>query len=448
MAEVRAPARPGSGGARTLARNAVGSFGMNVINVLATIGTTILLGRLMGVSEFGSYAFVIANVTLLGIPAILGADRLLTRDIAVHLSRDAHGLARGLFERAQQLVIAVSLVLAIGAGTVAWFAAGGVISGSVLAFWIGVAALPFLALGRVVQGGLMGLHHILLGQAPEFVLRPAVLLALVMGYVLVGSTLNATVAVFFHAASLAVACVVSVALLRSRTPPEVKRAVPVYETRRWASAAASLGFLSGAAVLNSQIGVALLGAISGSESAGLYAVAQRGAMLVAFPLAAANAAMSPTVARLWATGGRDRLQRLVTLSARGVLLAALIPAAAFILFGRDILVLLFGAGFAPADAPLTILTLGQVGNAATGTVATLLLMTGKQRQAAVGITVGAVLNLALGAVLIPSMDTIGAATAAAAGVIVSNMILVVATYRQLGIHATALGRLAFRRSRR
>lgn len=81
-------------------------------------------------------------------------------------------------------------------------------------------------------------------------------------------------------------------------------------------------------------------------------------------------------------------------------------------------------------------------------MATLLLMTGKQRQAAVGITVGAVLNLALCAVLIPSLDTIGAATAAAAGVIVSNMILVVATYRQLGIHATALGPVAFRRSRR
>jgi len=432
------------GGARVLARNAVGSFALNLVNVATTLGTMVLLARIMGASEFGTYSFVVATATLLGIPSILGVDRLLTRDIAVHTSRAAFGLARGLFRRAQQLVLAISLAIGLTAAAAAWIAAGGEVSASLVAFWLAAAALPFLAVGRIVQGGLMGLHHILLGQSAEYVLRPTVLLALTVGYAIAGATLAAPTAVLFQGLSLGVACAVSVAWLRARTPKDVRDAAPVYETRRWVLTAVSLGLLSGAAVLNSQIGVALLGAISGAESAGLYAVAQRGALLIAFPLSAVTTAIGPTAARLWASGERDRLQRLVTLSARAVLLTAMPLVVGYVVLGRALLTALFGPDFADADVALAILALGQLVNVATGTVATLLIMTGYQRKAALGISVGALVNVAGAVTLIPALGTAGAALAAAGGIALSNIMLVIAAHRHLGIHSTALGRIGLR----
>ncbi|MEP7377969.1 MAG: oligosaccharide flippase family protein [Chloroflexota bacterium] len=439
------PRRSERGASRLLARNAIGGLALNLANVAITTVTTILLAQMMGAAGFGVYSFVIATVTLLGIPAVLGIDRLVIRDIAVYSSTAVYGLAHGLLLRAQQMVLILSVVLALGTVVAAWIVAGGTPSTGLIAFWLGVVGLPFLALGRIVQGGLMGLHDILLGQAPEYILRPAVLLALVVVVAAAGAAIDPAGAVFFYSLSIAVACLVSVALLWVRTPREVREARPAYATRPWLMSAISLGFLSGSSVLNSQIGVALLGAMSGSEAAGLYAVAQRGALLVAFPLAAVSAAIGPMAARLWAAGERQQLQHLVTLGARGALLAALPLAFAYLAAGRQILDLFFGGEFAGANAALAILTVGQLVNAATGTVATLLVMTGHQRRAALAITAGALINLTVSGVLIPTLDTVGAALGAVASLTLANVVLVIIAYRTLGIQSIAFGPGAFRR---
>ncbi len=442
---VRSHARLGS--ARLLARDAVGSLGLNVLNVVTTLVTTILLARLLGVSDFGTFSFVIATVTLLGVPAMFGAERLLIREVAVYTSKATFGLAKGVLIRINQVVTGVSIVLAFAAGLIAWILAGGELSPSLIAFWLGTASLPFLAVGRVVQGGLMGLRHVLLAQSAEFFLRPTILLSLVVLWLAYGPALDAPLAVLLNGMSLAAACLVSIAALRLKMPPDLRRAPARYRTRQWLRGALALGFLSGAAVVNTQVGVVLLGALSGSDSAGLYTVAQRGALLVAFPLAAVNAAIGPVAARLWSTGDRDALQRLVTISAQAILLSAIPLALGFFFFGSPILATFFGAQFAEADAALAILSLGQLANAATGTVATLLVMTGNQKQAALGIALGTALNIALAFVAIPVLDTVGAALAAAVSLVASNLILVTITYRQLGIHSTALGRIG-QRSRR
>ena len=80
-----------------LARAALGSFGLSVANTALNLLLTILLARTMNLSDYGTYAFVVATVTLLGVPAILGVDRLMTRDIAVYISQGALGLCAGPF---------------------------------------------------------------------------------------------------------------------------------------------------------------------------------------------------------------------------------------------------------------------------------------------------------------------------------------------------------------
>jgi O-antigen/teichoic acid export membrane protein len=78
-------------------------------------------------------------------------------------------------------------------------------------------------------------------------------------------------------------------------------------------------------------------------------------------------------------------------------------------------------------------------NVATGSVGVLLVMTGHQRDAALGTAAGAGLNVLLAVALIPPLGVLGAAIAAAASNVVSNGLLVIAVRRKLRLDSTAAG---------
>lgn len=443
--EAQPAQRPGAAdderaaSAGALARVASGSFALSVTSTAVTILTTIALARLMALDAFGTYSWVVATVYLLSVPAMLGVDRLLVRDVAVYLGRGAHGHVRGLFRRSNQLVIITCTVIAALVALAIWAAGPAADQTTVLALSIGVLALPALALAWVAQSALMGMHRVVVGQIPELLLRPALLLGLAVCVgVVVRVPIDAPLAVGFFTISAVGAAIVAFVLLRRRMR-ELPAEGHSYDSRRWLAAAVGLVLLSGALFANSQIGVVMLGLLDETESAGLYAVAQRGALLVAFPLLALNAALAPTAARLWALGDVQQLQRLVTIGTRAVLLASVPIAVVFLFAGETLLGLVFGPAFTDAGSALAILSLGQVANAATGSVATLLMMTGNQSRAALGIVAGLALNLGLGMVLIPAHHAVGAAVAAATGLVVSNVIHVLMARSALGVDSTALG---------
>ena len=426
-------------GARGLLRAASGSFGLNVVNTAATVVTTVALARLMDLTGFGVYSWVVATVYLLSVPAVLGLDRLLVRDVAVYMSRGDHARVRGLIRRAFQVVLMTSG--AITALVLIWavfLAPQGSTAANALA--VGVLGLPALSLAWIAQSALMGLHRVVLGQSAELFLRPLLLLALVLlAALLVTGLISAPLAAALFTTSALISASVALVLLYRRLGASVDSEQPLFETRAWIGAALGLVLLSGAQFANSQVGTVLLGVLDGADSAALYAVAQRGALLVAFPLLALNAGIAPTAARLWERGESGELQHLATFGARIALLASLPIALAFIIAGEPLLRLVFGPSFTAAASALAILSVGQLVNAATGSVATLLMMTGQQRRASVGVAVGLMINVGLGVLLIPQSGATGAAVAAASGIIVANVIHVIVARSTVGIDATVLG---------
>jgi O-antigen/teichoic acid export membrane protein len=113
-----------------------------------------------------------------------------------------------------------------------------------------------------------------------------------------------------------------------------------------------------------------------------------------------------------------------------------------LIIGSQWFLLLFGRDFTGGQTPLTILCIGQLVNAAMGSVGYLLIMTGHGRDAAVGIAAGAGVNLLLSALLIPHWGVNGAAAASAIGLIVWNVVLAVFVWKRIGILTTALGRFS------
>jgi O-antigen/teichoic acid export membrane protein len=166
----------------------------------------------------------------------------------------------------------------------------------------------------------------------------------------------------------------------------------------------------------------MLGVIATPELVGPYAVALRGASFVSLALNVTVLAMAPMIARTYGAGQMRKLEGL----ARQMSLVALIggaPIAVGLILGGRSFLLLFGPGFEGASAALAILVLGEVVNVGAGPVATLLVLTGHERDAVFGLAVGGALNGGLCLILIPQWGINGAAIAAAASLAAWNLIL-------------------------
>jgi O-antigen/teichoic acid export membrane protein len=402
---------------------------------------TVLLARLLGTTGFGAYSYAFAWVTLLGIPAILGSDQLLVRDLAAYHAKSEWGLMRGLLRRANSAVLLASSALALFAAATAW-ALRGPSPVMLPTFWVALILLPLIALTRVRQGAMQGLHRVALGAMPEQLIQPTLLLVfLSIAHSFLLYRLTAPLAMGLNVAACGVAFLVGALLLNGTLPRTVKQAAPVYRDRVWARSSLPLVFLAGAGVLFQQADTLILGALKGAKAVGLYTAAHKGADFIAFVLIAQSAAFASTAASLYATGDMERLQRLVTRLARWTLLASAPLALLLIGYGHWFLMYFYGRQFTQAWTALAILSSGQLANISMGSVGLLLVMTGHERDAATAIGAGAAANIVLNFVLVPRWGLEGAAAAYACGMILWNVWMAVTLYRKVGIHSTALGRL-------
>jgi O-antigen/teichoic acid export membrane protein len=425
-------------------RSAAGSFGLKVSGVALAFLTSVMLARILGSEGYGLYAWVMAWAGLLTVPALLGLDRLMVREAAARGAVGEWGEVRGILRWSFRVVAGFSILLAAAAASVVWFVWSPEDPEVRTVFVLVLASLPFVVLTFLGQAAMRGLRHVVAGQVADTLVRPGLFVLLVGGgFLFLGRSLDPADAALLYLVASALGLGTAWVMLRRRIPATVKEARPRYRPGFWLGAAMPMLLVAGLAVINSRTDTIMLGAIRGTEPAGVYFVATRAAELIAFLLFAFNMPLAPAVAALHASGDREGLQRLVTKTARFVVLGALPVAVGMVVFGRTILGW-FGPAFPEGHTALAILCVGQVVNAAAGSVGLILNMTGFQKDAAIGVGISAVLNIVLNSVLIPLMGINGAAIATTVSLVVWNVILGVMVHRRLGVHTTALGVLGRR----
>lgn len=438
--------REGHGGLRSyLVQGAAWSFALKIAATGLAFITSIILARTLGAEGYGTYTYALALVGLLGVPATLGLPQLVLRNVAAYQTRSEWGLMRGLLRRANQAVLLTSFGIGVIALLVSLVLRNHFNPTILTAFWIALSTLPLGAVNALRSATLRGLGFVVLGQLPDSLIRPFSFLALVVTtYLLLGTRFNSSWAVGAQVGAAAIALSLGMFMLVRHMPEEMKDTPPEYDSRAWVRSALPFLFLGGMQLINNQTDIVMLGALQGAEVVGIYRVATRAAQLVVFILVAANTVLQPTVAKLYAVRDMERLQRVATQSARVVLLVSVPIAVVLIVFGRWIL-LIFGQEFTSGATALAILSVGQLVNAAMGSVGLILNMTGNERDTVKGVGIAALVNVALNAILIPLWGINGAATATATSLVVWNLILAVQVVRRLGIYPTALGRIELRR---
>ena len=109
----------------------------------------------------------------------------------------------------------------------------------------------------------------------------------------------------------------------------------------------------------------------------------------------------------------------------------------FFMFGDWLLFTVFGQGFVVGHMVLCVSSLGQLANAAMGSVVVLLNMTGHEKSVAKGLVFSASLNIVLNFVLIPRWGIEGAAIATSITLIFWNLLLAKVVFEKIGITSWA-----------
>jgi O-antigen/teichoic acid export membrane protein len=404
--------------------------------------TTVLLARFLGEEGYGRYVFALAWASLLTIPAILGLDRFLVRGIAIYEVRQQWRLMRGLLRRANQFVLFTAMVIMV----IGWVIAGVWLSGSLRwPFCVAMLLVPLTSLTLLRQGAMQAVGRVVRGQLPEYLIRPAAILAGIGALELVQpSALTPTTALVANVMGVALAFTIGAVMLRRALPAAVRSVRAEYAAREWLRASLPMMLISGIWMANNYLTTLMVGTLNGPRAAGVYSVVQKGAELIVVLLVATNMPLAPAIARMHAHGDRQGLEHTTERVAQTAFLASAPIAAAFMIF-PGVYLGIFGAGFQTGATAVMILAVGQLVNAAAGPAGNVLLMTGHEHAAVRGIGAGLLANLALGVILIPPLGVTGGAIAFASSLVLWNVVLAVLARQRVGVNVTAFRALRMAR---
>jgi O-antigen/teichoic acid export membrane protein len=428
---------------QSLTAQTAGTVALNASTIALNFALALLLSRLLGVSGYGAYASAFAWAAILISLGVLGLTPLVVRNVAGYRASASWGLLRGVLRWANQLVLAASGGAALIAAAVGW-----AIYRSrpelLYPLWIALPIVPLIALTSIRQAAMQGLGRVVLGRAPETFVAPALTIGFVGMVASVVTEFTASMATAAQVVATLIAFLLGILLLRRCLPADAAHARHEYDTASWRQSALPLVLLSVVLAANLQLGTILLAALASPADAGVFNVATRATSLISFVLLAASYPLMPAVARLYAAGQLETLQRTVVRTARGVLVFAIPTAMVLIVFGSTILGL-FGPGFVGGGSAIRILAVGEVVNVLTGYGGLVLVMTGHESDLTRSVALGALLTLGLMALLIPLAAVNGAAIAISVGLCSSNVLMTWLAWRRLGVWTgvVAFGRFRF-----
>lgn len=423
-----------------LSRNAFDSLILRIGAVILAFLINVVLARAMTVSEYGSYIYGMSWLSILLIPATLGFDKLLVREISIYHSQKEWGRVKAFYKLATSLTLGFSILIGLSLSAVIQLAR--LPTALIGIFYMVSMLLPIMTLIRVVQAILQGIHVIVWGQFPEYIIQP-LLLILFTAVIFYGLKipLNALYVMILTVATSVLALLTGIYLVWHWLPADIHTAQASFmDYRSWIPSSIPMMLVGGIYILNDQLATMMLGFLGDVHQVGIYAAAEKLARFTAFMLYALNPALGPVFASLFALNERKRLQKVVTLSAQAITLFALFIFLAFVISPAWFLSI-FSYEFVEGQTALLVLCIGQLINAATGSVGVLLIMVGHERNVVMGAAAGTLINLILGFLLIPSMQATGAAIATGVGVTLTNLILSISVFRKLKIYPTALGAL-------
>lgn len=395
--------------------------------------STAFLARVLGTEGLGIFSYSVVVVSLLGIFLNAGMPMLITRELSRNSRNENYSAMSGLVKWSFYLLIAFSsIALAIVYCYLFLFKSG---LDSIVYYEVWVVSfliLPFAAIMHRGRGILLGLNNPVAANLTEQLVRPGIALVLyAMVSIFVEMDPLVTIIIFILAYLLTSIFVTW--QVRKSIPPKVRHAKSVLYTKKWLLALVPLTGLAGLSIVKHQTDIIMLGAMTSYSDAGVYRVASQIAAIPAMLMVVLNSVFSPKIAGSTRIGEDSALLLQLIFSARAMFLFAVMFLVVFLIFGKYLVVMVFGVEFENAFMYCLILSLGVIFSAWCGQTATILKMTDNAGIAFRVSIESALLNVILNYVLIILYGPVGAALATAISVFWVQVRQLAAVKRELGL---------------
>jgi O-antigen/teichoic acid export membrane protein len=403
----------GNGFRAQLIRGGLGSGAVQATNRLLALALGIVLARMLGPDHYGVYAYAFAIMSLLMVVAEAGVPTLLMREVAASQGRSEWGLLRGALRRGIQFVALMATAVSLIGLLVLWWLADLLSADVLYTTGLMLLVLPVSALCKTVAHVMRGLHRVVIGQVVDMLIRPLFVLVIVaLVFLAWPEQREPHVAMAAQLVGALLVLLIGLMLLQRFLPEPSRTSSPEYRNWQWIKSALPFTLIGGAGIINSQTDIIMLGWFMTTENVGLYRVAVQSAALLAFAQQAISVVISPQIAALHAKSDFQTLQKLVTEVSRILLIVVLICFVFFVLFAKDMIILLFGIDYLAAHPPFLILITAQaVTLGLFSLIGPVLAMMNCEKMMSALFLLASFFNVTLNLLLIPRYGTYGAAIA-------------------------------------
>jgi len=419
---------------KTAAKGGSIAFVGNVVDKGLRFPLEILLARVLGVGDYGSYslgyglAIIGSELSMLGLPSGIVRFGALYKGVG-DVPRVKGTLSSSFWISTMSSITVGALLFAFAPSVSKVFdmpKLAGVLRGFACAF-------PFYVLTAMAGHAAGAFQAIKTQTAVTNLCRPLTNVVMVSGIFLLGFRLLG--AVYGFLISSVISAIFGLILLRRVFPDLVSGLQPSYEIRKLLRFSLPVLLVGVSYLLLAQTDRIMLGYFKASEDLGIYSAAANLSQQAGLITYSFSYIFCPIISDLYNRNKLRDFTRLYKTVTRWIVSLNVVILLVLILFAKEIMGM-FGSGFASGWLVLVVLSaVHLVGYCAGGAmVGYVLRMSGKQDIELINTAVMLVLNIALNLWLIPVHGILGAAMATGVSFSLINVARIVEVYKLLGMH--------------
>lgn len=403
---------------------------IQVIGVSARLLTSILLGRLLGASGLGDVNLINQIINVLMVFSMFGMDHVLVKKISIgYANKNLNLIGKTIYTALfVNVIIAffLTLIIVFSSGYISDFFSSSQIK---IPLIISVLVLVPQTIGVVFSSAVNGFYKVWQSRFLKDFLTSILVLLGVFVLWFFNIEINLINIIYTYVLSKILTFIISSLYIKKIFSPvffkgDIDRAM--------IKMAKPLLFVSATTLLTSSVDIIMLGWLGNSRDVGLYTVATRLVLFVAFFLQITNSAISPKIAAFFANNKIKEINIMVKRVTSGLIVIGFLSTVFFVFFGKPILGL-WGKEFIEAYSCLIILCFGQFINISTGCSGVLLIMSGNEKIFSYISAFFLVVNFVLNFVLIKLHGILGAAIATSITIASENIFRVIIANKKTGI---------------
>ena len=411
-------------------------LGGKIYSVFVQLAVNALLARLLLPSDVGLYFLIASLVEFFVIFSLLGMKRSIVRTISEALAKKQPTRASQAVRFAMQIGLLASVILALslvsGAGQmVAEKVFGSPLMGNLIylpAIWLVV-----LTLLTIIAESFRGYHDIRFATLFNRMVANTII-ASILGFLAITNQavdirIILTFVVVAYAINLVVALLVIQGYLGKGTRPQragISRSELLQKS--WV-----LYFNDIVLFLSFQGQLWLLSYYSVKEDVAIFGAVLRLMTLVTATLNMLRMTILPTIGDLYTKQQYREVEKVLRVSATIAGLPAIAGLLLIILFGKNILFIIFGSHYTAGYMALVVLAMANLINVFTGTPAVLMIMASKENYLLGFSLISGVLSILTSFLLVGRLSYLGVAIGAGVGIVLYNILMVYFCKKKLSI---------------